>query len=78
MLLFKAIPEGLKHIECEHDLGGKNSPICYVPEQEPTQDALDIKKKFNHFKLMLPENGSEMRVAIWASETPKHFLIHVC
>jgi hypothetical protein len=27
---------------------------------------------------MLPVSGSKMRVAIWASGTPEHFVIHVC
>ena len=77
MLLSKAVPEGLKHVEYEHGIGGKNSPIHYMPEQDPIQDALKTKKKSNHFKLTLPETRSEMRVAIWASGTPEHFLIHV-
>ena len=78
MSLSEAVPERLKHIECEHGIGGKNSTICYVPEQNPIQDALETKKKSNHFKLTLPKTGSEMRVAIWASGTSEHFLIHVC
>ena len=67
----------LKHIECEHGIGGKNFPIHYVPEQDPIQDALETKKKSNHFKLTPHNTGSEMRVVIWASGTPEHFLIHV-
>eukprot|EP00804_Cyclotella_cryptica_P018265 CCRYP_005976-RA/>CCRYP_005976-RA protein AED:0.46 eAED:0.82 QI:0/0/0/1/0.5/0.33/3/0/385 len=31
----KAIPEGLKWVECERGVGGKNSPIRYIPEQDP-------------------------------------------
>ena len=48
-----------------------------MPEQDLIQDALETKKKSNLFKLTFPETGSEMRVAIWVSGTPKHFLIHV-
>ena len=64
MLLSKAVPEGLKHIECEHGIGGKNSPICYVPKQDPIQDALETKKKSNHFKLTLPKTRSEILIHV--------------
>ena len=37
----KAFPEGLKWIECERGVGGKNSPIRYIPEQDPVQDVLE-------------------------------------
>jgi hypothetical protein len=36
MSLSKALPEGLKTIKCEHGIGGKNSLIHYIHEQEPT------------------------------------------
>ena len=76
MLLFKAVPEGLKSVECEHGVGGKNSPIRYIPEQDPIQEALETKHQPTSFKLSLP-SGSEMRMVRWASGTPEHFLIHV-
>ena len=41
MLLSKAVPEGLKHVEYEHGVGGKNSPIHYVPKQDLIQGALE-------------------------------------
>eukprot|EP00804_Cyclotella_cryptica_P013262 CCRYP_007026-RA/>CCRYP_007026-RA protein AED:0.47 eAED:0.47 QI:176/1/0.5/1/0/0/2/0/56 len=50
----KAIPEGLKWVECERGVGGKNSPIRYIPEQDPVQDALAKDKKTTYFKLTLP------------------------
>ena len=40
MLLSKAVPEGLKSVECQRGIGGKNSPIRYIPEQDPIQEAL--------------------------------------
>ena len=40
----KAFPEGLKWIECEHGIGGKNSPVRYIPKQDPVQDALEKTK----------------------------------
>ena len=48
-----------------------------MPKQDPIQDALKTKKKSNHFKLTLPETGSETQVTLWASGTPKHFLIYM-
>ena len=77
MLLSKAVPEGLKQVECECGVGGNNSPIHYVPEQDPIHDALKTKKRSNHFKLTLLKIRREMRVAIWASGTLEHFVIHV-
>eukprot|EP00804_Cyclotella_cryptica_P004757 CCRYP_016237-RA/>CCRYP_016237-RA protein AED:0.47 eAED:0.47 QI:172/1/0.5/1/0/0/2/0/56 len=50
----KAFPEGLKWVECERGVGGKNSPIRYIPEQDPVQDALAKDKKTTYFKLTLP------------------------
>ena len=73
----KAFPEGLKWIECEHGVGGKNSPIRYIPEQDPVQDALAKDKKTTYFKLTLPNTGSKVKVAIWSSGTPKQFVLHV-
>ena len=35
----KSILEGLKMVECKRGMGGKNSPIHYIPEQDPVQDA---------------------------------------
>jgi hypothetical protein len=63
-------------MEHEHGIGGKNSPIHYIPEQDPIQEALETKHQPMSFKLTLPM-GSEMRITRWASGTPEHFLIHV-
>ena len=76
MSLSKAVPEGLKSVECERGIGGKNSPIRYIPEQDPIQEALETTHQPMSFKLSLP-SGSEMRMVRWASGTPEHFLIHV-
>ena len=76
MSLSKAVPEGLKTVECECGIGGKNSPIHLIPEQDPIQEALETKHQPTSFKLSLP-SGSEMRMVRWASGTPEHFLIHV-
>eukprot|EP00804_Cyclotella_cryptica_P006157 CCRYP_020820-RA/>CCRYP_020820-RA protein AED:0.47 eAED:0.47 QI:159/1/0.5/1/0/0/2/0/56 len=50
----KASPKGLKWVECERGIGGKNSPVRYIPEQDPVQDALEKTKKTTYFKLTLP------------------------
>jgi hypothetical protein len=73
----KTFPDGLKWIECKRGVGGKNSPICYIPEQDPVQDALAKDKKTTYFKLTLPNTGSELKVAIWSSRTPEQFVLHV-
>ena len=73
----KTIPEGLKWIECKHDVVGKISHIRYIPEQDPMQDALQKSKKTTYFKLTLPNTGNELKVAIWVYGTPEHFLLHV-
>ena len=71
------MPEGLKLSECERGVGGKNSPIRYIPEKDPVQEALERTKKTNYFKLTLPHTGSELKVALWASGTPEQFILHV-
>ncbi len=66
MLLSKAVPEGLKSVECEHGIGGKNSPIRYIPEKDFIQEALETKHQPMSFKLSLL-SGSDMRMVRWAS-----------
>ena len=73
----RAFPEGLKWIECERGVGGKNSPIRYIPEKDPVQDALEKGKKTTYVKLTLPDTGNELKVAVWASGTPEQFVLHV-
>ena len=70
----KSFPEGLKWIECKCGIGGKNSPIHYIPKQDPMQDALEKNKKTTYFKLTLPNTGNELKVAVWASGTPELYL----
>ena len=74
----KAFSGGLKWIECERGVGGKNSPTHYIPEQDPVQDALEKVKKTTYIKLTLPNTGNELKVAVWASRTPEWFLLHIC
>ena len=64
--------------ECKRGIGGKNSPIHYIPKSDPIQEALEKKKKVTYFKLTLPSTKSNMRVAQWTSRTPEQFLLHVC
>jgi hypothetical protein len=80
----KTFPKGLKWIECECCVRGKNSPIRYITEQDPMQDALEKNKKTTYVKLTLPNTGNELKVAVWASGAPKQFVMrmrstmHVC
>jgi hypothetical protein len=67
MSFTKSVPEGLKSSECERGIGGKNSPIRYIPESDPVQEALEKKKKVTYFKLTLPSTRSEMSMAQWTS-----------
>jgi hypothetical protein len=55
----------------------KNSPIRYIPEKDPVQEAFEKTKKTNYFKLMLLNTGSELKVALWASRTPEQVILHV-
>ena len=55
MLLSTAEPEGLKSVEYEHGVGGKNSPICYIPEQDPIQEALETKLLPHSLSSALPQ-----------------------
>jgi hypothetical protein len=64
MSFAKSVPKGLKLSECKRGIGGKNSPIRYIPEKDPVQEAFEKTKKTNYFKLMLPNTGSELKVAL--------------
>ena len=75
MSFAKIMLEGLQYIECEHGIGVKNSPICYIPEQDPIQEALETKTTY--FKLTLLNTSIEMMVARWAPKTLKQFFMHV-
>jgi hypothetical protein len=77
MSFAKSVPEGLKLLQCERGVGGKKSPIRYIPEKDLVQEALKKTKKSNYFKLMLPNMGSELKVALWVSWTPEQFILHV-
>ena len=55
----------------------ENSPICYIPEQDPVQDALEKSKKTTYFKLTLPNTRNELKVEIWASRTYEQFFLHI-
>ncbi len=48
-----------------------------ITEQDPVQDTLEKSKKTTYFKLTLPNTVNKLKVAIWASGTPKQFLLHV-
>ena len=78
MSFVKSIPKGLKWIECKHGIRGKNSPMCYIPEQGPMQDAFKKSKKTTYFKLTLPNTGNELKVVIWVSGTTEQFPLHLC
>ncbi len=66
----KLISKGLKLVECKHGVGRENSPICYIPKQDPVQDALEKTKRTTYFKQTLPNTRNELKVVIWASMTP--------
>jgi hypothetical protein len=77
MSFAKSVSEGLKLLECKRGVGGKNSPIPYIPTKDSVQEAPEKTKETNYFKLMVPNTGSELKVALWASGTPKQFVLHV-
>jgi len=64
MSFVKSVPKGLKLLERKRGVGGKNSPIRYIPEKDPAQEALEKSKKTNYFELTLPNLGSELKVAL--------------
>ena len=77
MSFAKYVPEQLKLSDCKRGVGGKNSPIRYIPEKNPVQEALEKNKKTNYFKLTLPHTGSKLKVALWVYGTPEQFILHV-
>ena len=64
MSLAKLTPKGFKVVECEREMGGKNAPISYIPEQDPVQDTLKKTKKTTYVKLTLPNTRNELKVEI--------------
>ncbi len=71
----KIAPMGLKHQECEHGRSGEKAPIRYMPEQDPVQEALELKPESMKCTFT---NGSETRVTVWSGHgTNEQFLLHV-
>ena len=64
MSFAKSVPEGLKLLECECGIGGKNSLSCYIPEKDPVLEALEKNKMTNYFKMTLPHTCSKLTVAL--------------
>ena len=77
MSFAKSVPEGLKLLECKRGIGGKNSPIRYIPKKNLVQEPLEKTKETNYFKFTLPNMGSELKAALWASGTPEQLILHV-
>ena len=73
-----SVLEGLKLLECERGVGGKNSPIQYIPKKDPVQEAFEKSKKTNYFKLTLLNTSSELKVALWASAGLPSSLFCMC
>jgi len=59
--------------ECESSVGGKNSPVHYIPEQDPMQDTLKKSKKAMYFKLTVPNMGNELKVGSGCPGLPSSF-----
>ena len=55
----KVAPVGLKHQECKCRRGSEEAPIHYLLEQDPVQEALNLKPK--SLKCTL-KNGSKTQV----------------
>ena len=54
-----------------------NSPIRYIPEKDPVQEAIEKNIKTNYFKLMPQNTGGKLKVALLASGTPEQYILHV-
>jgi hypothetical protein len=72
----KFVPKGLKLLEYKRGVGGKVSPIHYIPEKDPVQEALVRNKKINYFKLTLPHTGSKPKVTLWVSWKVHGYLLY--
>ncbi len=62
-------------MECKIDMGRKNSPMHYIPEQDPVQDALE--KNDNALQADAPQHQNKLKVVLWVSGTLEQFLLHV-
>ena len=52
-------------------------PYDTVLSRTPMQNALKKNIKTTYFKLTLPNTVDKLKVTIWASGTPKQFLLHI-
>ena len=64
MSFAKSFPKWIKVSECKWGIGGKNSPIRYIPKKDHVQEVLEKNNMTNYFKLTLPHMGSERKVAL--------------
>ena len=71
MSFTKSVPKGLKLSECKQGVGGKNSPIRYIPEKDLVQEALEKNKKTNYFKndaTSHEERAESCALGVWDSQ----------
>lgn len=75
----KSVHKSLNLMEFERGIGGKNSPICYIPEWDPIQEALEKKKKATYFKLTLPSTQEQdEHCAVGIRDSPADFTACAC
>lgn len=71
MFFTKSVLEGLKYLECDCGIGGKNYPIHYIPQKDPIKDTFEKKVMTTYFKMTLPKSRNKQMVVASASGTPE-------
>jgi hypothetical protein len=65
MSFTKPVLKGLKLSECKQGVMGKNSPIHYILEKDPVQEALE-KKKDHLLQIDASSQGHQAESHAWA------------
>ena len=71
MFFTKSVLEGLKYLECDSGIGGKNYRTHYIPQKDPIKDTFEKKVMTTYFKMTLPKTRNELSVVVWASGSPE-------
>jgi hypothetical protein len=76
MSLAKAVPKGIRDMECKRFTLQKRPPIPYVPEKDPVEDTVSALKSDQRLKTTIGEDA-ELRLPTWHCGTCEAFLMHV-
>ncbi len=76
MSLAKAVPKGIRDMECKRFALQEHPPVPYIPEKDPIEETVSTLKSDQSLKTTIGEDA-ELRLPIWHCGTHEALLMHV-